>query len=150
MADAILVKEIADTADTEVKTAEQALMASVDEARAFLAGSGVQKGFFASSSAEGDMSGVSDEYIQKLKLVVDNDPSAKVEVTGHTDITGTEEYNMVLGLQRAEFVKSYLVNKGISGEKIVTLSQGPKEPAATNSTREGRAANRRTEIKVII
>jgi len=144
------VVQVQDTADTDVQTAERALMASLDEARTFLAGAGVQKGFFASSSAKGDMSGVSDEYVRKLKLLTDNDLSAKIEVTGHTDITGTEAYNMVLGLQRAGFVKSFLVNAGINAERIVTSSKGPKEPAASNSTREGRAANRRTEIKVII
>jgi len=141
---------VPDTAGAEVQTAEQALMASIDEARAFLTATGVQKGFFASSSADGDMSGVSDEYISKLKLVTDNDTSAMVEVTGHTDITGTEAYNMALGLRRAGFVKSFLTDKGISAERIVISSKGPKEPAASNSTREGRAANRRTEIKIII
>jgi len=141
---------VPDTAITEMQTAEQALMASIDEARAFLTSSGIQKGFFASSSAEGDMSGVSDEYISKLKLVSDSDATVKIEVTGHTDITGTEAYNMALGLRRAEFVKAFLTDKGIDAERIVTSSSGPKEPAASNSTREGRAANRRTEIKVII
>jgi outer membrane protein OmpA-like peptidoglycan-associated protein len=150
MAATVPAEEVTDTADAEVQTAEQALMASIDEARAFLTASDVQKGLFASSSAEGDMSGVSDEYISKLKLVIDNDTSARIEVTGHTDITGTESYNMALGLRRAEFVKSFLTDKGISAEKIVTSSKGPKEPAASNSTREGRAANRRTEIKIII
>jgi len=133
-----------------VQTPEQLLMAAVDEAKAYLSGSGVQKGFFASSSAEGDMSGVSDEYLKKLKLVFDNNPSAKIEVTGHADITGSEAFNLVLGLQRAEYVKTFLVNAGINAEQIVTSSAGSSEPAASNSTSEGRAANRRTEIKVII
>jgi outer membrane protein OmpA-like peptidoglycan-associated protein len=96
------------------------------------------------------MSGVSEEYLKKLKLVFDNNPSAKLEVTGHADITGSEAYNRVLGLQRAEYVKTFLVNAGINAEQIVTSSPGSSEPAASNSTPEGRAANRRTEIKVII
>jgi outer membrane protein OmpA-like peptidoglycan-associated protein len=137
-------------ADTMVQTAEQLLKASIDEAKAYLAGAGVQKGFFETSSAKGDMSTVTDEFIKKLKLVLDNNPSAKVEVTGHTDITGTRPYNMELGLKRADFVKSYLVNAGINADQIVTSSKGFSEPAASNSTKEGRAANRRSEIKVII
>jgi outer membrane protein OmpA-like peptidoglycan-associated protein len=134
----------------EVQTAEQALMAAVGEAKTFLSGAGIQKGFFESSSAVGDMSSVSDEYIKNLKLVLENNPSAKVEVTGHTDSTGTDWFNEPLGLQRAEFVESYLLKAGINADQIVTSSRGSREPAASNSTSEGRAANRRTEIKVII
>ena len=77
----------------EVQTAEQALMAAVGEAKTFLTGAGIQKGFFESSSAVGDMSSVSDEYIKNLKLVLENNPSAKIEVTGHTDSTGTDWLN---------------------------------------------------------
>jgi len=136
--------------DTTSITAEQALMASVEEARAFISSAGVQKGFFASSSAEGDMSGVSVEYLKKLKLCLDNTPSAKIEVTGHADITGPESFNRTLGLDRAAFAKAFLVNAGINAEQVGITSMGSSEPAASNSTPEGRAANRRTEIKVII
>ncbi len=149
-ATAVTTEEVQVISDVEVQTPEQILAASVDEAKAFLAGSGVQKGFFASSSFAGDMSRVSDEYVQKLKLVLDNNPSAKAELTGHADITGPEAFNRTLGLQRAEYVKTFLVNAGINAEQIVTSSKGSSEPAASNSTPEGRAANRRTEIKVII
>jgi len=134
----------------EVQTAEQIQMAAVAEAKTYLTGAGIQKGFFESSSAVGDMSGVSDEYIKKLKLVLDNNPSAKVEVTGHCDNTGSEAFNKILGQKRADFVKSYLVNAGINTDQIVASSKGFSEPVMPNSTREGRAANRRTEIKVII
>ncbi len=141
---------IPDTSVVEMQTAEQILMAAVGEAKTYLNGAGIQKGFFESSSAVGDMSAVSGEYIKKLKLVLENNPSAKVEVTGHTDKTGTEWFNNKLGLERAEFVRSYLVNAGINADQIVTLSKGSGEPAEPNNTSEGRAANRRTEIKVII
>ncbi len=136
--------------DTAALTAEQALTAAVEDARVFISGAGVQKGFFASSSARGDMSGVSDEYLRKLKLYLDNTPSAKIEVTGHADITGPESFNRTLGLERAGFVKAFLVSAGINAEQLVISSMGSSEPAASNSTPEGRAANRRTEIKVII
>ncbi len=149
-ATAIITEEVKDSSDVVIRTPEQLHMAAVNEAKAFLTGSGVQKGFFASSSATGDMSGVSEEYLKKLKLVFDDNPSAKIEVTGHADVTGPEAYNRVLGLQRAEYVKTFLVNSGINAEQIVTSSMSSSEPAASNSTPEGRAANRRTEIKVII
>ena len=96
------------------------------------------------------MGGISSEYLEKLKLVLGNNPATKIELTGHADITGPEAFNMELGLLRAEFVKSFLVNAGINAEQIVTSSKGSSEPAASNSTPEGRAANRRCEIKVII
>jgi outer membrane protein OmpA-like peptidoglycan-associated protein len=141
---------VQDTSVVEIQTAEQALMAAVGEAKTYLTGAGIRKGFFESSSAVGDMNSVSDEYIKNLRLVLENNPSAKIEVTGHTDNTGKEWFNKELGLKRAEFVKSYLVNAGINADQIVISSKGFSEPAASNTTREGRAANRRTEIKVII
>jgi len=149
-ATAVTTEEIKGTGEAEVQTPEQILKASIEEAKAFLSGSGVQKGFFASSSATGDMSGISTEYMEKLKLVFDNNPSAKIELTGHADITGPESFNRELGLQRAGFVKTFLVNAGINADQIMTSSMGSSEPAAPNNTAEGRAANRRTEIKIII
>lgn len=142
--------EVMAAGDTLAPTPEQLLRASLDEATRFLAESGAQKGFFASSSATGEMSGISNTYLEKLKLVLDNNPAARIEVTGHADITGSEAFNNALGLRRAEFVKSFLVNAGIKAEQIVTSSKGSSEPAASNSTPEGRAANRRSEIKIII
>jgi flagellar motor protein MotB len=142
--------EIRAAADTLAPTPEQLLLASVEEAKKFLGESGVQKGFFASSSAAGEMGGISSEYLEKLKLVLDNNPDAKIELTGHADITGPKEFNMELGFKRAGFVKSFLVNAGINAEQIVTSSKGSSEPSEPNSTPEGRAANRRCEIKVII
>jgi outer membrane protein OmpA-like peptidoglycan-associated protein len=143
-------EEAPDTAAVVTRTAEQALMASIDEAKAYITDAGIQKTFFETSSAVCDMGTVADAFINKVKLVLDNNPSAKIELTGHTDNTGTEAFNKKLGLKRAEFVKSFLVNAGINADQIMTSSKGFREPAATNSTREGRAANRRTEIKVII
>jgi outer membrane protein OmpA-like peptidoglycan-associated protein len=148
-ATSVTTEETQGTGEAEVQTPEQILKTSIEEAKAFLSGSGVQKGFFSSSSAIGDMSGVSTEYLEKLKLVIDNNPSTKIEVTGHADITGPEWFNSELGLQRAGFVKTFLVNAGINADQIMTSSMSSSEPAAPNNTPEGRAANRRTEIKLI-
>jgi outer membrane protein OmpA-like peptidoglycan-associated protein len=135
---------------TGTPTAEQLLLASVDEAKRFLEESGVRKGFFASSSATGDLSAINEEYLEKLKVFLDNNPSARAEVTGHADSTGPEAYNISLGLRRAEFVKSFLVSAGINEKQIMTATKGSSEPAESNATPEGRAANRRSEIKIII
>lgn len=74
-------------------------------------------------------------------------PELKVEIQGHTDISGTHAYNMSLSQRRADAVKAYLVSKGIAAERMITKGYGPDRPIATNKTGEGRADNRRVEFK---
>ena len=69
--------------------------------------------------------------------------------TGHTDSIGTDAYNQRLSLRRANAVKAYLVSKGVAANRIVVEGKGEKQPVASNSTREGRAKNRRVEIEVV-
>ena len=71
-------------------------------------------------------------------------PNARVEVTGHTDNRGSDDYNSRLGARRATVVKNYLVSKGVAGSRITTATRGESEPAAVNETPDGRAQNRRT------
>ena len=68
---------------------------------------------------------------------------------GHTDNIGTFEYNQKLSERRANAVKEYLVSKGIEKNRIYTEGKSFKQPIASNSTPEGRAKNRRTEIEVV-
>jgi OOP family OmpA-OmpF porin len=68
---------------------------------------------------------------------------------GHTDSVGTVEYNQGLSERRANAVKEYLVSKGIEKNRVYTEGKGEKQPIASNSTAEGRAKNRRTEIEVV-
>jgi outer membrane protein OmpA-like peptidoglycan-associated protein len=73
-----------------------------------------------------------------------------IEIEGHTDNTGDETYNERLGLQRAEAVRDYLYQtNGIPLHAISVFSFGESNPIADNSTREGRAQNRRVVIKVL-
>lgn len=72
-----------------------------------------------------------------------------VIVIGHTDSIGSDDYNMRLGLRRAEAVKAYLISKGIDSRKIQTSSKGEREPIADNKTPIGRAKNRRVVIEVV-
>ncbi len=69
-----------------------------------------------------------------------------VYVCGHTDSTGGEEHNQILSVRRAQAVADYLIAQGLSGERIRVQGFGKDYPLAVNSTRAGRAANRRTEI----
>ncbi len=72
------------------------------------------------------------------------------EIEGHTDSTGPDEINNKLGLQRADAVKRYLYEEHqIPLHKINVISFGEKKPAAPNTTRDGRAQNRRVVIKVL-
>lgn len=73
---------------------------------------------------------------------------AKIKVVGHTDNTGNADQNFVLGKNRAEFAKQYLVKNGILGEHINAISKGQNEPIEDNSTEEGRAKNRRTVVTI--
>jgi outer membrane protein OmpA-like peptidoglycan-associated protein len=73
-----------------------------------------------------------------------------LEIEGHTDNSGAEAYNMRLALQRAEAVRRYLNSEqGIPLHRMSVISYGESRPAADNGTREGRAANRRVEIRVL-
>ncbi len=72
-----------------------------------------------------------------------------VRAEGHTDAVGSEEYNLRLGLRRAEAVRAYLVSQGIAPERVQAVSFGESRPIAPNDTPEGRAQNRRVELHVI-
>jgi len=74
--------------------------------------------------------------------------SVGVLCIGHTDSVGSDEYNMKLSMRRAEAVKSYLVSRGIPARRISVEGRGEANPVASNATAEGRAQNRRVELKL--
>ncbi|HET7863043.1 MAG TPA: OmpA family protein [Burkholderiaceae bacterium] len=74
------------------------------------------------------------------------DPNMHVRVIGHTDSTGSDSVNNPLSMDRAQSVRSYLVNKGVASNRIDTDGKGSYLPVADNSTPSGRARNRRVEI----
>jgi len=76
-------------------------------------------------------------------------PEVAIEIGGHTDITGSMRTNMRLSLARAESVRAYLAQKGVPIERMEARGFGPDRPVTTNSTAEGRAENRRVELKEI-
>lgn len=88
------------------------------------------------------------ELERVYKFLTDN-PAVKVEISAHTDAQGSDEYNMQLSQRRAESVVSYLVSKGISDERLIARGYGESQPVAGNDTEEGRAANRRVEMKIV-
>lgn len=71
-----------------------------------------------------------------------------VHVVGHTDSTGTDEYNRKLSERRASTVANYLATQGVNPSRMVTWGRGESEPVAGNDTETGRARNRRVDIVV--
>ncbi|MDR0579785.1 MAG: OmpA family protein [Campylobacteraceae bacterium] len=90
--------------------------------------------------AKATLQGIADDLQSEEYLDV------KVLVKGHADATGSDLYNLKLSQRRANAVKNELVKKGVAGDRITTRGYGEIEPIAPNSTKEGRAANRRAEI----
>lgn len=74
-------------------------------------------------------------------------PDIRIEIAGHTDNTGSEATNLRLSQARADAVRAYLASKGVAPERMTAKGYGPSEPVAPNTTREGRAQNRRVELR---
>jgi OOP family OmpA-OmpF porin len=72
-----------------------------------------------------------------------------IEVIGHTDNVGDDDYNQTLSEERAKSVRNHLVTSGVDPSKIVTVGAGERMPIASNKTEEGRAQNRRVEVLVL-
>lgn len=75
-------------------------------------------------------------------------PDELVDVQGHTDSTGTAEHNQVLSERRANSVRDYLIDNGVASRNITAVGYGETRPKSSNSTPEGRQANRRVEIHI--
>jgi len=75
-------------------------------------------------------------------------PDSLIDVYGHTDSTGSDAYNLDLSQRRADAVARYLISRGVSSARIQTKGMGESYPVADNNTVEGRAQNRRVEVKI--
>lgn len=85
--------------------------------------------------------------LDKLFDILTKNP-INIELGGHTDSIGTDESNSKLSQERVNSVKNYLLNKGIAANRISAVGYGESRPVATNNTDEGRAQNRRVEVKI--
>jgi OOP family OmpA-OmpF porin len=86
---------------------------------------------------------IMDKAVVELK----KDPSVKFIISGNASAEGTPQHNMALSVERANAVKTYLVNSGISADNLHTVGNGETKPIADNTTEAGRVLNRRVEIK---
>jgi outer membrane protein OmpA-like peptidoglycan-associated protein len=90
------------------------------------------------------------ESFPRLESVIEymsHKPSARVEISGHTDNQGNGAKNKDLSLKRAEAVRAYLVEQGIDGARLVAVGYGAERPIASNDSESGRAENRRIEAR---
>ncbi|WP_226664950.1 OmpA family protein [Microbulbifer aggregans] len=83
------------------------------------------------------------DVVQSLR----NQPNSQVEVAGHTDSRGNDDYNLRLSRQRANSVRTYLVNNGVNANRISAQGYGETQPVASNASDTGRAQNRRVEMR---
>ncbi|MHC1697803.1 MAG: OmpA family protein [Geobacteraceae bacterium] len=87
--------------------------------------------------------------LDRVATVLNKYPQTTIQIAGHTDSTGTEEYNMQLSQRRADAVKNALVGKGVNAGRMTTVGYGETKPVASNATETGRLQNRRVEIRII-
>jgi len=78
----------------------------------------------------------------------DNVENSKIDAVGYTDNVGSNDKNLVLGQERADFAKAYLVSNGIPAERIISTSKGATSPIGDETTAEGKAKNRRTVVTI--
>ena len=90
-----------------------------------------------------------DPVLDKVAATLVEYNQTMIQVAGHTDSTGSHEYNMKLSEERAMSVKNYLAGRGVPAKRMVTVGAGPDYPVASNDTPEGRAENRRVEITIV-
>jgi outer membrane protein OmpA-like peptidoglycan-associated protein len=91
---------------------------------------------------------VGKKELDNLVNFLNKNPNVKINLEGHTDNSGTDKINDPLSVKRAESAEAYLVSKGIDADRISTTGHGSKQPIADNKTKEGKAKNRRIELKV--
>lgn len=96
-----------------------------------------------------DLMSESYNELDRLYDILKENKSLKIEIGGHTDDKGSDEYNKNLSNSRAKSVVDYLVNKGIKAERLSSVGYGESQPEVPNDTDENRAINRRVEFKVL-
>ena len=93
----------------------------------------------------------SESYVELNNVVklLENNPTMRIEISGHTDNVGSARANQKLSESRAQSVVDYIVNQGIDQSRLESKGYGFQQPVAPNTTAEGREQNRRVEFKVL-
>jgi len=127
-------------------------LADVDGAEIKRVGEGIQVTFdsgilFAVNKA--DLSSEAKINIKKMARVMADYPDTDVLIAGHTDSDGAEDYNQTLSENRANAVRNYLTREGVDANRLASLGYGESQPVADNTTRDGKAMNRRVELAIV-
>ena len=88
------------------------------------------------------------EKLAKVAGIVSGHPGLKLDVEGHTDSVGSDDYNQKLSEQRGSSVRDYLTQQGMAGSSVTTKGLGKTQPVASNDTANGRQQNRRVELVI--
>jgi outer membrane protein OmpA-like peptidoglycan-associated protein len=88
------------------------------------------------------------ENLAKLATILQKYEDTNILLEGHTDATGSDEYNLTLSKQRAQSVSSYLASLGVNASRLVIMGYGESQPVADNETEMGRTQNRRVEVAI--
>jgi outer membrane protein OmpA-like peptidoglycan-associated protein len=102
---------------------------------------------FATNSA--DLNAGFFEVLNSVALVVNEFDQTVIEVAGHTDNTGSDQYNQQLSERRAGAVAAYLGTRKVRSDRIITVGEGESRPIASNDTEAGRQQNRRVELTLV-
>ena len=101
---------------------------------------------------EFDKSAVSPTYrdnLDHIYALMSASPSSKIEISGHTDLKGPDDYNLKLSKRRANSVANYLLNKGLDKSKVIVNAYGETRPLASGSSDDDMQMNRRTELLIV-
>ncbi len=103
--------------------------------------------FFETNSFE--LKSASFYELNRLVDLLKAHPAMRIEIGGHTDSTGSKDYNLSLSEKRAKAVYQYLLERGISSSRLTFKGYGDNQPIFDNDTEFGRSQNRRTEFKIL-
>lgn len=95
-----------------------------------------------------DLTSTAQANLDKLVTILKDYPDTNIEVQGHTDSKGSDNYNMKLSERRASAVSAYLRNKGVASSRLTTKGYGETAPVADNGSDDGRAQNRRVTFLI--
>ena len=127
------------------------LVADLDNAEIERVGEGIQITFDSGILFGYDSDNLAEEAkanLRDLKASLAEYDGTEILIVGHTDATGSDDYNQSLSERRARSAARYLMDQGVPMERITTEGLGEVEPVAENTTAEGRSANRRVEVAI--
>ena len=101
------------------------------------------------SSNSADLNANFYDVLNSVSMVLAEFDKTVIEVAGHTDSTGSADYNMQLSQRRAQSVVAYLGTRNVRADRMIPIGAGLSHPIATNDTPEGRQLNRRVELTLV-